>query len=85
MEYRLKYDIVLLQSMEFTFKASVMKVGNSLAVNLPKPVVDVFNIEKGDSISMTITEKGIYIPLTAKKDTKTKEAKELIKRVERKR
>ena len=34
--------------MEFTFKSSVMKVGNSLAMNLPKPVVDVYSIMKGD-------------------------------------
>ena len=26
--------------MEFTFKGNVMKVGNSLVMNIPKPVVD---------------------------------------------
>lgn len=64
--------------MEFTFKGSVMKVGNSLAMNLPKPVVDVYSIKKGDSISLTVTDNGIYIPLVAKKETK---ARKLIEKV----
>ncbi|MDE1816739.1 MAG: AbrB/MazE/SpoVT family DNA-binding domain-containing protein [Thaumarchaeota archaeon] len=71
--------------MEFTFKSAVMKVGNSLVVNLPKPVVEVFSIDKGDSLNLLVTEKGIYIPLTAKKEPKHKEAEELLKRVERSR
>jgi antitoxin component of MazEF toxin-antitoxin module len=68
--------------MEFTFKSAVMKVGNSLVVNLPKPVVDVFSIDKGDTVDLMVTEKGIYIPLSAKKETNRK-AEELVKRVER--
>jgi len=67
--------------MEFTFKGSVMKVGNSLAVNLPKPVVDVYSIKKGDSVKLTVTDDGIYIPLSAKKENK--EAKKLIEKVAR--
>ncbi len=65
--------------MEFTFKGSVMKVGNSLAMNLPKPVVDVYSIKKGDSISLTVTDDGIYIPLLAKKENK--EVRKLIEKV----
>jgi antitoxin component of MazEF toxin-antitoxin module len=67
--------------MEFTFKGSVMKVGNSLAVNLPKPVVDVYSIKKGDSISLIVTDNGIYIPLTANKKSKNEEVKKLIEKV----
>ena len=70
-------------TVEFTFKGSVMKVGNSLVLTLQKPIVDVFTIEKGDSISLMVTMKGIYIPLTAKKESKNKEAEELVKRVTR--
>lgn len=69
--------------MEFTFKSGIMKVGNSLVVILPKPVIDVFSVNKGDSVNLMVTEKGIYIPLSAKKESKNKEAEELIKRVER--
>ena len=61
--------------MEFTFKGNVMKVGNSLAMNIPKPVVDVFSIEKGQSISYMVTEKGIYIPLLAKNNPNLKKNK----------
>jgi len=60
-----------------------MKVGNSLVVILPKPVIDTFPIKKGDSVSLMVTEKGIYIPLSAKKEPKHKEAEELVERVER--
>ncbi len=67
--------------MEFTFKGSVMKVGNSLSLNLPKPIVDVYSIKKGDSVSLTVTNNGIYIPLIAKKEAKNKEARKLIEKV----
>jgi putative addiction module antidote len=69
--------------MEFTFKSGIMKVGNSLVVILPKPVIDVFEVNKGDSVSMMVTEQGIYIPLSAKKEAKHKQAEELVKRVQR--
>ena len=69
--------------MEFTFKSAVMKVGNSLVVTLPKPVTNALEIKKGDTVNLMVTEKGIYIPLTAKKEAKHKEAEELLKRVER--
>jgi len=52
-----------------------MKVGNSLAMNLPKPVVDVYSIKKGDSVRLTVTDNGIYIPLVAKKEMKNKNQK----------
>jgi len=79
----LKYIQRIITIVEFTFKSGVMKVGNSLVVVLPKPVVDVFSIEKGDSLSLMITEKGIYIPLLAKKESKQKETEALVKRMER--
>jgi len=59
--------------MEFTFKGSILKVGNSLTVSLPKAVVDVYSIKKGDKVSLNVTDTGIYIPLSAKKTLKTKE------------
>lgn len=60
--------------MPLMFNGSVMKVGNSLAVVLPKPIVDNFGIEKGEALKMLVTEKGIYIPLQ-----QTKEAIKLMK------
>ena len=67
--------------MEFTFKGSVMKVGNILSVNLPKAIVEAYSIKKGDSISLTVTDYGIIIPLTATKKAKNEEARKLIEKV----
>jgi antitoxin component of MazEF toxin-antitoxin module len=60
-----------------------MKVGSSLVVVLPKPLVDAFGIEKGQSIEMLATDKGIYIPLTAKKQTHDKEIEKKVKEIEK--
>ena len=43
------------------FTSTVMKVGNSLVLVLPKPVVEGFGIEKGDTLRLAVTDKGIYI------------------------
>lgn len=69
--------------MPFTFKGTVTKVGNSNMLVLPKPLCDAFGIQKGDSLSLLITEKGIYIPLIAKKDSESKKAEKLIAEIER--
>jgi len=65
--------------MPLMFNGSVMKVGNSLVVVLPKPIVDNFGIEKGDQIEMVVSEKGIYIPITTKGQAKNKEAEKIMK------
>lgn len=59
--------------MPITLNGSVMKVGNSHALILPRPVMDNYNIEKGDSLDIVITDKGIYIPLEPKKSIKSTE------------
>ena len=59
--------------MPITLKGSVMKVGNSHALVLPRPVMDNYDVEKGDSLDIIITDKGIYIPLEPKKPTKSTE------------
>lgn len=69
--------------MPFTFKGTVTKVGNSNMLVLPKPLCDAFGIQKGDSLSLLVTEKGIYIPLIAKKDSEAKKAEKLIAEIER--
>lgn len=48
------------------FEGSIMKVGNSLSVILPKPICDNFGIKKGDTLSMFADEHGIFIPLKQK-------------------
>lgn len=69
--------------MPFTFKGTVSKVGNSNMLVLPKPLCDAFGIEKGDSLSLIVTDKGIYIPLLAKRDSESKRAEKMIAEIER--
>ena len=69
--------------MAFTFKGTVTKVGNSNMLVLPKPLCDAFGIERGDSLSLIVTDKGVYIPLIAKKDSQTKKAEKIIEEIER--
>jgi|APSaa5957512535_1039671.scaffolds.fasta_scaffold335139_1 antitoxin component of MazEF toxin-antitoxin module len=49
--------------MEMAFTGSIMKVGNSLSLVLPKPVCDNFQIEKGGSLKIITTETGLFIPV----------------------
>ena len=69
--------------MPFTFKGTVSKVGNSNMLTLPKPLCDSFGIEKGDSLSLVVTDKGIYIPLVAKKNSEAKKAEKIIEEIEK--
>jgi bifunctional DNA-binding transcriptional regulator/antitoxin component of YhaV-PrlF toxin-antitoxin module len=45
---------------------TVTSVNSSSVVVLPKPIVDGFNLKKGNKLEMTVTDKGIYIPLVEK-------------------
>ena len=67
----------------FTFKATVTKVGNSYMLALPKPICDAFGIERGDYLSLVVTDKGVYIPLVAKKDSAMKKTEKIIEEIER--
>jgi AbrB family looped-hinge helix DNA binding protein len=46
------------------YTVTVTSVGSSSVIVLPKPVVDGFNLKKGDRLEMTVTDNGIQIPLT---------------------
>lgn len=53
------------------YTVTVTSVGSSSIIVLPKPVVDGFNLKKGDRLEMTVTDIGIHIPLEEnKEDTK---------------
>jgi AbrB family looped-hinge helix DNA binding protein len=45
------------------YTVTVTSVGSSSIIVLPKPVVDGFNLQKGDRLEMTVTDNGIHIPL----------------------
>ena len=46
------------------YTMTVTSVGSSSVIVLPKSVVDGFNLKKGDRLEMTVTDDGIFIPLT---------------------
>ena len=50
------------------YTVTVTSVGSSSIIVLPKPVVDGFNIKKGDRLEMTVTDNGINIPLEEQKE-----------------
>jgi bifunctional DNA-binding transcriptional regulator/antitoxin component of YhaV-PrlF toxin-antitoxin module len=39
---------------------TVTSVGSSSVIVLPKPVVDGFNLKKGDRLEMTVTDKLLW-------------------------
>jgi AbrB family looped-hinge helix DNA binding protein len=50
------------------YTVTLTSVGSSSVVVLPKPVVDGFNLKKGDRLEMTVTDNGIHIPLAEQKE-----------------
>jgi AbrB family looped-hinge helix DNA binding protein len=52
------------------YTVTVTAVGSSSVIVLPKPVVDGFNIKKGDRLEMTVTDDGIRIPLAEQRENK---------------
>lgn len=44
-------------------RVTVSSMGSSSIIVLPKPVVDGFNLEKGNRLEMFVNDDGIYIPL----------------------
>jgi antitoxin component of MazEF toxin-antitoxin module len=53
------------------YTVTVTSVGSSSVIVLPKPVVDGFNLKKGNKLDMTVTDNGIYIPLVEKTNEQT--------------
>ena len=52
------------------YTVTVTSVGSSSVVVLPKPVVNGFNLKKGDRLEMTVTDNGIHIPLSEQKENR---------------
>ncbi len=49
------------------YTVTITSVGSSNVIVLPRPVLDGFNLKKGQKLSMIIRDDGIYIPLTERK------------------
>ena len=58
----------------------VSKWGNSLAVRLPKAVVDALGLKEGDDVEVTVTGDR---ELTVARDRRREEALEAIRRLQR--
>jgi AbrB family looped-hinge helix DNA binding protein len=52
------------------YTVTVTSVGSSSIIVLPKPVVDGFNLRKGDKLEMTVTDNGINIPLAEQNENR---------------
>jgi AbrB family looped-hinge helix DNA binding protein len=50
------------------YTVTLTSVGKSSIIVMPKPVVDGFNLKKGDRLEMTVTDNGIHIPLEEQKE-----------------
>ncbi len=55
------------------YKVTLTTVGTSSVIVLPKPVIDGFNLGKGQRLELIARDDGIYIPL-AEQDAQGKEA-----------
>jgi bifunctional DNA-binding transcriptional regulator/antitoxin component of YhaV-PrlF toxin-antitoxin module len=42
---------------------TITSMGSSSIIVLPKPVIDGFNLTKGNRLEMIVKDDGIYIPL----------------------
>jgi len=42
-------------------KVTVGRIGNSLRISIPKPIIDQLGIKKGDSVFLTIDEENRII------------------------
>jgi bifunctional DNA-binding transcriptional regulator/antitoxin component of YhaV-PrlF toxin-antitoxin module len=46
------------------YTVTITALGTSSVIVLPKPVVDGFNLAKGQRLALIVKDDGIYIPLT---------------------
>ncbi|MGB7632480.1 MAG: AbrB/MazE/SpoVT family DNA-binding domain-containing protein [Nitrososphaeraceae archaeon] len=53
------------------YTVTLTTLGTSSVIVLPKPVVDGFNLGKGQRLELIVRDDGIYIPLT-EHDSQTK-------------
>jgi len=59
--------------MPIKYTVTITSVGSSNVIVLPRPVLDGFNLKKGQKLSMIVKDDGIYIPLPALKEENVKE------------
>lgn len=58
--------------MPLKYTVTITSVGKSSVIVLPKPVLDGFNLKKGQRLDMIIRDDGIHIPLKDIQNSSTK-------------
>jgi AbrB family looped-hinge helix DNA binding protein len=61
-------------NMPVKYAVTITSVGTSSVIVLPKPILEGFNLKKGQRIEVIVRDDGIHIPLTEQKasDTETR-------------
>ena len=54
-------------SMPVKYAVTITSVGTSSVIVLPKPILDGFNLKKGQRLEVIVRDDGIHIPLTEQK------------------
>ena len=58
--------------MPVKYAVTITSLGTSSVIVLPKPILDGFNLKKGQRLEVIVKDDGIYIPLTEGKESKIK-------------
>jgi len=45
------------------YTVTLSYMGTSSVIAIPKPIIQGFDLKKGQTLDMLVTDKGIYIPL----------------------
>lgn len=58
------------------YTVTLTSVGTSSVIVMPKPVIDGFDLKKGQKLEMIVKDDGIYIPLKVESEIKEPIVKE---------
>ena len=61
--------------MPIKYTVTITSVGSSSVIVVPRPILDGFNLKKGQRLEMIVRDDGIYIPLAGDKGNSGKEVK----------
>ena len=64
------------------YTVTLSYMGTSSVIAIPKPIIQGFALQKGQTLEMLVTDKGIYIPL-AQPPKQDKKTEALMKEVEK--
>lgn len=59
-------------SMPIKYAVTITSLGTSSVIVLPKPILDGFNLKKGQRLEVIVKDDGIHIPLTEQNVSVTK-------------